>query len=69
MENREITAKDICQCDFCRKFDFSEASAVIEYGKYAHIHLAMSSYRFPVYEQFNYCPWCGRPNPNKLRGG
>jgi len=52
-------------CPFCKNWDWGEASAVNENGKYAHIQLACASYRFPVYKQFNYCPVCGLPNPNK----
>lgn len=54
-------------CAFCEKWDWSEAVATVEHGKYAHIHLACGSTRFPIYEQFNYCPVCGCPNPNKAK--
>lgn len=47
-------------CDFCRLFDFSGASAKIDLGKYAHIYLASSSYRYKKDEQFVFCPECGK---------
>ena len=52
-------------CPFCEKFDWREASARLDNGKYAHIHLALGSTIFPIRLQFNYCPVCGLPNPNK----
>lgn len=48
-------------CEFCRRFDFSTASAIIESEKFANIYLAVGSYRFPKNEQFNFCPICGHP--------
>lgn len=60
-------------CPFCSKWDWGESSAVIDNGKYAHIHNAGGSYRFPPEQQFNYCPVCGGRNPQKRgiegRGG
>ena len=47
-------------CEFCNKYDFSNASEKIDLGKYAHIHLAGGSYRFPKEKQFQYCPVCGK---------
>lgn len=47
-------------CEFCKKFDFSEASAKVEKGKFAHIHLVCGNTRYPKEEQFNFCPMCGR---------
>lgn len=45
-------------CDFCRNFDFGTAKASTDkFG--ATIHLAGGSYRFPLHEQFNFCPNCG----------
>lgn len=55
-------------CEFCKIWDWGEASAAIENGKYAHIYLANGLCRFPVNEQFAYCPVCGCKNPN-LRAG
>lgn len=59
-------------CEFCKNFNFGEASAKTEHGL-AHIHLAGGSYRFPEHEQFNFCPVCGerrltvqrRKHPNR----
>jgi len=53
------------QCDFCKLYDWSENSAKVDYGKYAHIHTACGATRYPVHQQFSYCPVCGAPNPNK----
>ena len=56
-------------CEFCRKLDWGTASC--ETDKYgSRLVLASGSYRFPVDEQFNFCPVCGRRNPQKeLNGG
>lgn len=46
-------------CNFCSKYDFSNASAkVTEDG--ATIELAICNTRFQKEKQFNYCPVCGR---------
>ena len=51
-------------CDFCARFDFDSAKATTDrYG--AHIKLACAATKYPVHEQFNFCPVCGRP----LKGG
>lgn len=51
-------------CGFCGEFDFSGAKATIDrHG--AHIKLACAATKYPVHEQFNFCPVCGR----NLRGG
>lgn len=45
-------------CDFCRNFDFGVAKVHIDkFG--ASIFLAGGSSRYPVHDQFNYCPNCG----------
>ena len=54
-------------CKFCDAWDWGESSAKIDSGKYAHIHSAGGSYRFPLEEQFNFCPVCGCRNPEKER--
>ena len=51
-------------CEFCKIWDWGEASAVVELGKYARIRLAYGGPRFKDKEQFNYCPVCGCKNPN-----
>lgn len=46
-------------CGFCARFEFDSAKAVIDpHG--ARIGLAIGSTRYPVDEQFNFCPVCGR---------
>lgn len=46
-------------CDFCEIFDFGRAKCDIDkYG--ASITFAGGSNRFPEYQQFNYCPKCGK---------
>ena len=55
-------------CEFCKIWDWGEASAVIELGKYAHIYLAGGCNRFKDKEQFNYCPVCGCKNPSRRAG-
>lgn len=52
-------------CEFCELWDWGEANASVENGKYAHISFAGGSFRFAPKDQFNFCPICGRPNPNK----
>ena len=47
-------------CKFCDVWDWGESAAEINCGKYAHIINALGNYRFPVSEQFNFCPVCGR---------
>jgi NADH pyrophosphatase NudC (nudix superfamily) len=47
-------------CEFCRRFDFSGASAEVTNGKHAHVSLAAASWRYPKEEQFRFCPNCGR---------
>lgn len=54
-------------CDFCSKWDWGEASADVDNGKFAHIYLAGGAFRFPVHKQFMYCPVCGAMNPNRTR--
>lgn len=45
-------------CEFCEKFDFGNASINVDkYG--ASIMLAGGSYRYPLHQQFNFCPNCG----------
>ena len=45
-------------CDFCEKFDFGTAACHVDrYG--SSIVLSGGSSRFPVYEQFQFCPKCG----------
>lgn len=53
-------------CNFCSLWDWSESSAKVDNGKYAHIHNAGGYYRYPLVEQFNFCPVCGGLNPNKV---
>lgn len=54
-------------CSFCKNFDWGEASAITK-NRFSHVSNATGSYRFPLEEQFNYCPVCGRLNPRKLPG-
>lgn len=54
-------------CDFCSKWDWGEASADVDNGKFTHIYLAGGAFRFPVHKQFMYCPVCGAMNPNRTR--
>nr|DAQ95521.1 MAG TPA: hydrogenase/urease nickel incorporation protein [Caudoviricetes sp.] len=54
-------------CSFCKNFDWGEASATRTKGC-SHIVTSDQSYHFPIEEQFNYCPVCGRLNPRKLQG-
>lgn len=51
-------------CEFCKRFDWGEASAEVTSKRYAHIVLSVGSGRFPVEEQFGFCPVCGCRNPN-----
>lgn len=46
-------------CGFCGKFNFGDARAEV-YQNGANIVLASVYARFPVEEQFNFCPVCGR---------
>lgn len=46
-------------CGFCGKFNFGDAKAEV-YRHGANIVLASALTRFPVEEQFNFCPVCGR---------
>ena len=46
-------------CGFCGKFNFGDAKAEV-YRHGANIVLASALARFPVEEQFNFCPVCGR---------
>lgn len=64
---KEVNYNDeLSGCPFCRVFDFAESKAVItQNGKFAHISSVIGSTSLPVHEQFNYCPVCGRANPNK----
>lgn len=52
-------------CDFCSRWNWGEASADVDNGKFAHIYLAGGAFRFPVHKQFMYCPVCGVMNPNR----
>lgn len=54
-------------CDFCKNFDWGGASAKTDEGYESRVTLALGSYRFPVNEQFTFCPVCGRPNQNKVQ--
>lgn len=46
-------------CGFCAKFDFGSAKVQIDkYG--ARIAMASCYNEYPIDEQFNYCPVCGR---------
>ena len=46
-------------CGFCGKFEFDSAMATV--GRHgARIQLACASTRYPIDEQFNFCPVCGR---------
>lgn len=46
-------------CDFCKRYNF--ANARVEVNKYgAYICLAGGDTQFPMHEQFNFCPVCGR---------
>ncbi len=47
-------------CGFCGKFNFGDAKAEV-YPNGANLVFASSWSRFPVDEQFNFCPVCGRP--------
>lgn len=53
-------------CDFCSKWDWGEASAYVDNGKFAHIYSAGGAFRFPAHKQFMYCPVCGAMNPNRI---
>lgn len=46
-------------CGFCGKFNFGDAKAEV-YCHGANIVIASALTRFPVEEQFNFCPVCGR---------
>lgn len=46
-------------CGFCGKFNFGDAKAEV-YRHGANIVIASALARFPVEEQFNFCPVCGR---------
>lgn len=46
-------------CGFCGKFNFGDARAEV-YRHGANIVLASALTKFPVEEQFNFCPVCGR---------
>lgn len=46
-------------CGFCGKFNFGDAKAEV-YRHGANIVIASALTRFPVEEQFNFCPVCGR---------
>lgn len=46
-------------CDFCRKFDFGFAKIHID--KYGASLVRPTCDRFPIEEQFNFCPNCGTP--------
>lgn len=46
-------------CGFCGKFNFGDAKAEV-YSHGANIVIASALARFPVEEQFNFCPVCGR---------
>ena len=46
-------------CDFCKRYNF--ANARVDVNKYgAYIYLAGGDTQFPIQEQFNFCPVCGR---------
>lgn len=73
-KDRRVWARAICLlhdvqkgCSFCKNFDWGEARAITE-NRFSHVSNATGSYRFPLEEQFNYCPVCGRLNPRKLPG-
>ena len=51
-------------CEFCKRFDWGEAHAEVMSERYAHIVLSLGSGRFPVEEQFCFCPVCVRRKPN-----
>lgn len=47
-------------CDFCNTFDFGRIKCHIDkYG--STIWMSGGSDRFPVEEQFKFCPECGTP--------
>lgn len=49
-------------CDFCRFFDFSSARADVDKQfNHASIRFAGGWSRFPLDQQFKYCPVCGEP--------
>lgn len=53
-------------CDFCDKFDFGTATCEVDkYG--ARLKLAGGFTRFPVYEQFQFCPKCGASRVDRNR--
>lgn len=55
-------------CEFCENFDWGTAKAYTEYfSANVHAGIAMSGgwSRFPVNEQFKFCPVCGAKNPNQ----
>lgn len=52
------------ECDFCKNFNWGQASTMTRNGR-SYIRHAGSSYCFPPKEQFNYCPVCGKPNYKK----
>lgn len=54
-------------CEFCQNFDFSRVTIILEkFGlegniiTHANLGFAGGSRRFPIKEQFKYCPECGR---------
>ena len=57
--NDKITKINDSTCEFCDKFNFGSAKAQIDkYG--ARIVMAVCCNEYPIDEQFNYCPVCGR---------
>ena len=59
IESLNIASVTSEPCGFCGKFNFGDARAEV-YRNGANIVLASSYARFPAYEQFNFCPVCGR---------
>lgn len=63
-DNKIIRKFSGTTCKFCKTFNFSGISTEItKYG--AHVKLATGNTQYPIDEQFNYCPVCGR----YLKGG
>lgn len=54
-------------CEFCENFDFGQVRIILEKFRiegnnitHANLGFAGGSGRFPIEEQFKYCPECGR---------
>lgn len=55
-------------CKFCENFDWGTAKVYTEdFSDNVHAGIAMAGgwSRFPVNDQFKFCPACGAKNPNR----